>query len=434
MKDSLRDLDYAVLQQCMHCGMCLPSCPTYVSTGRERHSPRGRIALMRAVADGHLEVGDELASEMDYCLGCLACTSACPAGVDYGTMFETARAEVEREVSSRRKKRRFLRRMFLDRIFLHPGRLRRIGALLRWYQASGLDRVVRFLRLPYVLGRSLGNLERQTPRLSTQPTDRVVAEWEEPPAGIPIRGAIGLLSGCIQSIAFAEVNRDTADVLLANGWRVHTPRAQSCCGSLHAHNGAPDLAKRAATALMDAFSPEWDRLDAIITNAGGCGSHLKQYRSLFPPDSPESARAALWDARVKDIHEFLADTGFRRPDTAPSPGGVLTYHESCHLCHGQGIRAAPREILRSLPGWELRELPGADVCCGSAGIYNILQPEESDRILERKIEAIRRLGPACVATSNPGCHLQIQRGLDSAGLDVTVTQPVTLLARAYRQR
>jgi len=425
----IKDLDYSVLQQCMHCGMCLPTCPTYESTKRERHSPRGRIALLRAVADGDLEVGQELADEMNYCLGCLACTTACPAGVDYTTMFETARAEIEAAPEIGTLRRKILRFLILDQIFLHPKRLHLVGWLLKIYQMSGLDGLVRRLKLPYLLGKSVAQLEPMTPKMSPVFSDQAILEWEHPPVGIKIRGKVGLLSGCVQSIAFANVNRDTVDVLLHNGWSVFTPRAQACCGSIHAHNGAPELARKTGRNLMDQFAKEFDSLDAIITNAGGCGSHLKHYESLL-----ESEPARKWDKKVKDIHEFLSEHGFEKPNGESSPtDAVLTYHESCHLCHGQRIKGAPREILRALPGWKIVDLPYSDACCGSAGIYNILQPEESSRVLDRKLKSIVSTGAQCVVTSNPGCHLQIQNGLIAAGSNVRVDQPVSLLAKAYRE-
>lgn len=417
MPPTLKQLDYSVLQQCMHCGLCLPTCPTYRTTKKERHSPRGRISLMRAVADGRFEMGPALAAEMDYCLGCLACETACPAGVDYTTMFETARAEAETHRHG--PARRFLRWLTLDFLFLSPARLHLAGRLLRFYQRSGLASIARRLRLPYLLGKRMGDLEKQTPGMSPAFTDEIIDELERPPAHIPIRGRVALLGGCVQALAFADVNRATADVLLRNGWEVLTPRRQPCCGSLHAHNGAPDLAAVTAAALMDRF--DLSTLDAIITNAGGCGGHLKRYHHLLPDDP----RSMTWDAKVKDIHEFLVATGFEKP-MAALPQRSVTYHESCHLCHGQGISSAPREILKSIPGVELAELPEAAACCGSAGIYNLLQPEESRRQLDRKLAHIASTGASAVALANPGCHLQLLCG------PLPVTQPVLLLAEAYR--
>jgi len=297
--------------------------------------------------------------------------------------------------------------------------------MLRLYQRTGLDRVVRKLKLPYLAGKGIGDMEPQAPVMESVFSDDTIAEFESPPDGTTIRGRVAVLSGCVQSLAFASVNRATVDVLLHNGWEVVTPHHQPCCGSLHAHNGAPELAKQTAENLMAMFDIE--SLDAIITNAGGCGSHLKHYATLFPGD----ARANVWDAKVKDVHEFLVETGFEKP-RGKAEARRVTYHESCHLCHGQGVRSQPREILKAIPGLELIELPSSDMCCGSAGIYNVLQPEESERCLERKIESITSTGADCVATSNPGCHLQIERGLGNA--QATVEQPVCLLAKAYEDR
>ena len=230
---------------------------------------------MRAVADGDLEVDKELASEMNYCLGCLACTSACPAGVDYTTMFETARAEIEDSPNLGGVRKRLLRALTLGGLFLHPARLEVMGKVLRLYQRTDLNRLIRKLKLPYILGPSIGELEQQTPRISERFSDELIDEWEHPPEGIEIRGKVGMLTGCVQAITFSDVNRDTVDVLLHNGWSVFTPRRQHCCGSIHAHNGAPDLAARTGLSLMAQFGRGWNELDAIITNAGGCGSHLK---------------------------------------------------------------------------------------------------------------------------------------------------------------
>ena len=369
-------------------------------------------------------MGKELADEMDYCLGCLACATACPAAVDYTTMFETARAEGEAFQTSRR--RRLLRWLTLDQLFLFPRRLKWLGTALRLYQNS-VGSLIRRLRIPYLLGNRIGELEKQTPVMEREFSDSMIAELESPPAGVKVRGRVGMLSGCVQSLAFSSVNRATVDVLLHNGWEVFTPRLQSCCGSIHAHNGAPELAEKAARALMKQF--ELDSIEAIISNAGGCGGHLKRYQQVLPDD----ADAAIWDSKVRDIHEFLVEQGFESP--APFSAGKLervTYHESCHLRHGQGIADAPREILKAIPNLELVELAGSAECCGSAGIYNLLQPEESERQLEKKLNNIQASCASTVATSNPGCHLQIAGGLSRKGGATEVTQPIVLLAAAYR--
>jgi glycolate oxidase iron-sulfur subunit len=425
----LRRLDYSVLQQCMHCGMCLPTCPTYMETKRERNSPRGRIALMRSIADGETQVSASFADEMYYCLGCLACVTACPAGVNYVELFETARAEVERVEVNPSTARKFWRWITLEVLFMHPALLRFVGLGLRIYQQSGLQSVVRTLRLTAMLPKSVRDLEPQTPTVAKAFSNELIEETETPASKPTYR--VALLTGCVQDLVFSQINRDTADVLLANGCEVITPAVQYCCGSLHGHNGAPHLARELARRQLDMFDVE--NLDAIITNAGGCGSHLKNYGHLLHDDPAYVSKAKLWDSKVKDIHEWLVQINFRKP-TAACGSETVTYHESCHLCHGQKITSQPRAILASIPGLKLTELPESNWCCGSAGIYNITQPEQSAKLLRRKLDNIAQTGANTVATSNPGCHLQIACGLKSqpGGKCHEVTQPVSLLAAAYR--
>lgn len=431
MAPSLRALDYSILQQCMHCGMCLPTCPTYDATLRERHSPRGRIALMRAVADGELEVSGEFAAEMSYCLGCLACQTACPAGVDYATLFETSRAEIETSHVHRNLQRSFWRRITLKYLFVNPCALRTVGRLLRFYQRSGLQDTLRKWGAMRLLPAKLRQLEPQTPAIAEKFSDQLIGGIETPADALPGR-KVALLTGCVQDLAFSDINRDTADVLLANGCTVHTPRLQPCCGSLHSHNGETDLARQLAKRTIDLLPPA--DFDAIITNAGGCGSHLRHYTGLLGDDPHYGPLARAWDAKVRDIHEWLIETGCRPPAAAPAAQPLtVTYHESCHLAHGQKVRRQPRQLLALLPGVRFVELPESSWCCGSAGIYNITQPATSADLLARKIGHIRSTGATVVATSNPGCHLQIARGLAAAGLAIELLQPVTLLARAYRR-
>jgi len=430
MSHTLKTLDYSVIQQCMHCGMCLPTCPTYDATKRERHSPRGRIALMRAVADGELEIGSTFADEMSYCLGCLACQTACPAGVNYAELFETARADIERSGVAEAPARSFWRALTLRFLFMRPDALRLAGGVLRLYQRTGLEGFARRSGLTRLLPRSLRRLEPQAPRIAAQFSNRLIREHEMPQ--VPERYRVALLTGCIQDLVFSDINRDTADVLLANGCRVHTAPEQPCCGSLHAHNGETALAARLARRLIDQFPP--DHYDAIITNAGGCGSHLRHYSGLLEDDARYAERARLWDTKVKDVHEWLAEIGCRPPQVGPFDAPTrVTYHESCHLAHGQKITREPRALLRLLPGVSLVELPESNWCCGSAGVYAITQPDQADALLTRKTGHIVSTQATVVATANPGCHLQVARGLSAAGADVTVAHPVSLLARAYRR-
>jgi glycolate oxidase iron-sulfur subunit len=429
----LAGLDYSVLQQCMHCGMCLPTCPTYEETKLEKHSPRGRISLMRAIADGELEVTKAFGEEMYYCLGCLACTTACPANVDYPNLFETARAEIERQGVLDSPKRTFIRTAVLRGIFTRPRLLRLIGRVLWLWQASGLQSLTRRSGVINLLPENLRRLEPQSPVILSKFSHQLIAPVEKPSTSAKPR-RVAVLTGCVQDLAFSDINRATVDVLLANGCEVHTPPVQPCCGSLHAHNGDVETARELARRQLDLFNPE--DFDAIISNAGGCGSHLRAYGHLLHDDPVYSERAVAWSKRLKDIHEYLVEIGFRKP-TSTADASTVTYHESCHLCHGQKVSAQPRAILKSLPGVELRECAESQWCCGSAGIYNITQPETAERLQERKVGHVLATGASIVATANPGCHLQLENGLRAAcsskadSATPQVVHPIVLLARAY---
>lgn len=424
----LKGLDYSVLQQCMHCGMCLPACPTYVETGMERNSPRGRIALMRAIADDEMEITKSFGEEMYYCLGCLACTTACPAGVDYPHLFEMARADVEAKGVLRRPERNFWRWLSLDFIFTRPRLLRALGRGLYWYQVCGLQTLVRKLRLTAVLPKSLRNLEPRAPTVRARFSHQLIRKEESLPGG---RYKVGVLTGCVQDILLSEVNRDTVDCLLANGCNVFTPPVQHCCGSLHAHNGDLELAKRMARATLDAFPIE--QLDAIITNAAGCGSHLRHYDRLLADDPAYADKARAWSRKLKDIHEWLVSIGFRPPLASVAPEHRrITYHEACHLSHGQKITLQPRILLKSIPDIDWVELPESTWCCGSAGVYNITQPEQAQKLLDRKLDHIGPTQAMVVATANPGCHLQVEYGLSQRNWKILVKHPISLLAEAYR--
>ncbi len=424
---SLKSLDYSILQQCMHCGLCLPTCPTYDATKLEKHSPRGRIALMRAIADDRLPMSSAFGEEMSYCLGCLACETACPAGVDYAHLFEVARADVERSGVLAHPVRSALRTGLLKILFTRPRLLRLVGRVLWFYRVTGVQRLFRRAGLTCLLPRNLRELEPMTPEVLPKFSHQLIRAVEHP--HVASRYRVGLLTGCVQDLVFADINRDTADVLLANGCEVVTPRVQPCCGSIHGHNGEEATARKMARRMIDLLDPF--RFDAIITNAAGCGSHLKRYGQLLSDDPAYAERAREWGRKLKDINEWLVDIGFRAPEGYAEPRQV-TYHEACHLCHGQKITRQPREILRAIPGVELTELPESDWCCGSAGVYNITQPETAAALQERKVGKIASTGASLVATCNPGCHLQLVNGLRQARSDIRVTQPVSLLAEAYR--
>ena len=434
-RNLLKDLDYSVLQQCMHCGLCLPTCPTYLESHIERHSPRGRISLMRAIADGELEITRTFSDEMAYCLGCLSCTTACPAGVDYGTLFEAARAEAERSGVSASPVRSLVRMVSLRFLLFRPWALRLAGRLLWAYEASGFRGLLRRSGFFSLLPRRIGELERQALKIQRHFSDGIIAAVERP-AG-EVRHRVVVLTGCIQDIAFSDVNRATVDVLLENGCEVTTPRAQSCCGSLHVHNGDLESARALARRQLDSIDPE--RFDAIISNSAGCGSHLKRYHHLLADDPKYARRAAAWSEKTRDIFEWLVATGFRKPAPAQPGEGAkpITYHEACHLCQGQKITSQPREILRSLPGFELKECPESAMCCGSAGVYSLTQPVTATWLRDRKVANLRSTGACVVATANPGCQLHLLQGFKSdqgaspAG-QPRVVHPIVLLAEAYR--
>ncbi len=471
-------LDYSVVQQCMHCGLCLPTCPTYDATKLERNSPRGRIALMRAIADDRLDVTKTFGDEMYFCLGCLACMTACPAGVNYAELFEHARAEVEEKRVLSSPKRNFIRAFAVKWLFMEHARLQLLGKFLRLYQQLGLQALIRKSGILKLLPKRLRELEAITPPIQPQFSSEMISPVT--PAGGERKYRVALLTGCAQDLIFSDVNRDTVEVLAQNGCEVVTPSDQQCCGSLHAHNGEWTLAQQLARKQINQFPPE--QFDAIITNAGGCGSHLKHYAKLLADDPVYVERAHLWDKKVKDIHEWLAEIGIRPPAASPAPlnkervgvkrenvtahttsGGrptenahpspsipppvegrgkshagvthdlVVTYHESCHLSHGQKVVGQPRQVLKAIPNLKLVELPEATWCCGSAGIYNLTQPEMADQLLDRKLKHIRSTGATVVATGNPGCLLQLINGAKKIGLPLRVAHPITLLAEAYRQ-
>ncbi len=424
----LKNLDYSVVQQCMHCGMCLPTCPTYDATKLERNSPRGRIALMRAIADDRLEATKAFADEMYFCLGCLACMTACPAGVNYAELFEHARAEAERVGVLDNPKRSLIRGFTLRWLFMDLHRLQLLGRVMRLYQQLGLQTFIRRSGILRLLPKRLRELEAMTPQIQSKFSSDLISPVTA--AHGTRRYRVAMLTGCAQDLIFSDVNRDTVEVLARNGCEVVTPPDQLCCGSLHAHNGEWALAQNLARKNIDQFPPE--QFDAIITNAAGCGSHLKHYAHLLHDDARYAKRAELWDAKVKDIHEWLAQTGIEAPRVNGAAPLNVTYHEACHLCHGQKITAQPRQVLRAIGNVKLTELPESTWCCGSAGIYNIVQPEMANELLERKVKHIQSTAARVVATGNPGCMLQVMNGCRRAGMEVRIAHPVTLLAEAYR--
>jgi len=401
------------IRSCVHCGICLPVCPTYRTLGEEMDSPRGRVYLMRAVAEGRLDITDTYTRHLDLCLGCRACETACPAGVPFGSLLETARADIER---AGRPIRRRLMDAFVFGVFPYPQRLAIALGLLRRYRRWGLQALVR-----------RAGLLRRFPRLAAM--DALLPEVPRTDSELPeflaargrARGRVALLVGCVQRFLFADVNLDTMRLLAAAGWDVVAPRGQGCCGALELHGGRLDAFRARARALAAALPSD---VDWIVTNAAGCGSALRDYAHWVGDDAAASRLAA----RTRDVSELLADADL---PLNPLPLTV-TYHDPCHLAHGQRVRTAPRTALGRIPGLTLVPLADSELCCGSAGVYNVLEPEMADQLLALKIARIVETGARAVATGNPGCLLQIARGARERGLDLEVVHPVTLLARALR--
>ena len=398
-------LDETKALACIHCGLCLGSCPTYLETGNENDSPRGRIYLMRALHAGRLSLSEGPVRHIDLCLGCRACEAACPSGVQYGSLLEHTREHIETH-HRRSLLQKLLRRVAIEKVFPFPNRLRL--ALL-------LARLIRALRLE----KWLPAYARET--LALLPVTLSAGELAESiPAGGQARGRVGLISGCVMSAMFAETNRATVRLLQRAGWDIVIPRTQACCGALYAHSGRMDLARAAARRNIQAF--EREKLDAIIVNAAGCGSTLKEYGALLAGEPEWAERARLFSEKVKDLSEWLASAPSSTWAVSKSipPGVKVTYHDACHLAHAQRITSAPRILVKLVAGDAFVELPEADVCCGSAGTYNLTEPAMAARLQERKLQNIRRSGAQIVVTSNPGCLMQIQAALNKAEAPIRV--------------
>jgi glycolate oxidase iron-sulfur subunit len=411
-----------VIRACVHCGFCLPACPTYRITARERSSPRGRIALIKSVSEGKLDLLDAtFQEEMYFCLNCRACEAACPSGVKYGELVESARAQIESAV--RRPARVRLARVAAFRgVFSSPARFRMLSAALRLYQKSGLRSVAR--RSGAIRLSGLEQQEALLPELS----DRFLTPGREFwPAQGEKRGTVALLAGCVMSTAYADVHRATASVLARNGFDVVVPDGQGCCGALSVHSGDLEGGRRMARVNIDTLGRR--QFDAVIVNAAGCGAAMKEYDFLLRNDPAYAERAERFVLKVQDATEFLAAQGL---STAPGHLDLtVTYQEPCHLVHAQRIVRQPRALLAQIPGLELVEMPESSLCCGSAGIYNLLQPDTSSALLERKLNNAAKTGARTIVSANPGCMLQLVSGLRARGDDVEVVHIMTLLDRAY---
>jgi len=411
-----------VIRSCVHCGLCLPSCPTYVITRRERSSPRGRIWLMKEVSEGRLDLLDPLFEEEMYlCLNCRACEAVCPSGVKYGEILEASRAQIEQARKST-PKARVLRKVVFGGVFTDMRRFRALSTGLRLYQRSPLPRIAKRSGVLKLLG--LDQAHELMPRVS----DRfVVPKGETIPAQGQWRGRVGLFTGCIMSTAYAEIHEATIRVLTRNGFEVTLIGGQGCCGALHVHQGDPDGGRALARKNIDAFDSPY--LDAIIVNAAGCGAAMKEYGHLLKDDPEYAERAARFAERVQDVTEFLAAKGLSA-EPGPLPMTV-TYQEPCHLAHAQRIAKQPRQLLKAIPELKVVEMPESSLCCGSAGIYNLLQPDMSSKLLARKLDNALSTGAEAIVSANPGCMLQLTSGLRARGDNRPVLHLVEVLDRAY---
>jgi glycolate oxidase iron-sulfur subunit len=417
-------LEKKLLKECVHCGLCLDYCPTYRVLGHEADSPRGRIYQIRQVYEGKVSPKDPDFREHIYaCLDCRACQTACPSGVQYGAIIEAARAVAEPVNPSEKR----IGRAVLGTVFTRKPLLEAAGMGLRLYQRSGLQHLLRRSGVLRLLPERLREMEAML-----GPTQGGVRRWVAPkvtPARGPATYRVGFIEGCIMPQMFGETNAATVRVLAVNGCEVHSPAKQGCCGALQMHTGDRTTARELARRNVDAFEPLG--LDAIIINAAGCGSTLKEYGHLLADDPAYAQRASVFASRVKDVSEFLAGIELV-PPSVPVPIRV-TYQDACHLVHGQGIRQQPRKLLRQIPGLELVEMNDSDVCCGSAGIYNLTHPDVSVELLEQKMDHLLATGVRAVVAPNPGCTMQLAYGARRRGVDLQLFHVVDLLDRAYEK-
>ena len=437
-----------VLSQCIHCGLCLSVCPTYDMTKLERSSPRGRIKLIKSVARGELPVTEIFSYEMNFCLDCQACETACPAGVKYGSMVEAARVEVSNSRFGLTNKER-IKKYILNNIFTSKKRFKVIARLIYLFQKSGLQKFLHASGL-FKLFPKLSEIDKLSPSVSAKFSDEIIPEYVLPDGEIKYRTAF--LSGCLMNVMFSDINKDTVDVLRACGCSVYTPKEQICCGSLNAHNGEMETAKKLAKHTIDTFiHPTTDNqptttniqppttnhqpatsdhqpYDYLISNSAGCGAFMKEYVHIFKDDPEYAEKAKIFSSKVKDFTEFLSELKVHLPLNNVDEN--ITYHDACHLAHTQKITAEPREVIKSIPGITYNELEESSWCCGSAGIYNLMQYDSSMIVLKRKMENIKKISPGIVVTGNPGCISQMRYGAKKFNVDVEILHPATLIKRA----
>lgn len=414
-----------IITNCMHCGLCLPTCPTYSITGREKSSPRGRIRLIKSVAERKLDITDAFVEEMNFCLDCQACETACPAGVQYGSLVESARNQI-RKAGKESTGARILKKIFLKNIIANKKYLRFVARLLWIYQNSGIEYLVKNSRVLRHVTPRLSKIQHLSPRI-----DRHFFSDGRPEVLHPdgkTRFKVGFLTGCLMDVSFASVNDDTVKVLLHHGCEVILPKSQECCGSLQAHNGDFDVARELAKKNIDIFIRY--ELDAIVMNSAGCGAMMKEYGHYFKDDPQYREKAELISSKIKDISEFLYEIGLRKPEADFKHR--VTYHDACHLIHSQKISRQPRELIKAIPGIDYVELNEASWCCGSAGIYNVVHYDDSMKILDRKMQNIDITQAEYVVANNPGCLLQIEHGCRERTMRNRIVHLATLLRMVYK--
>jgi glycolate oxidase iron-sulfur subunit len=421
--DSVDTPQGGLMDKCVHCGFCLPSCPTYLLWGEEMDSPRGRIYLMKAALDGRTAITPSFVQHFDACLGCMACVTACPSGVQYGPLVERTRAQIERHHDRSWADRLF--RAGLFSLVPYPARMRFVLAPLVVVGSA----IRAFGRSPVssALPPRLRSLLALAPRVTW--ASLVGGVPERTPAIGPRRLKAGLLTGCVQRLVFPKVNAATINVLSAEGCEVVAPAEQGCCGALALHAGRLEEARGFARRLIESF--ESSGVDRVVVNAAGCGSSMKEYGELLADDPAWSARAHAFSSRVRDVSEVLTELGEPRAVRHPLPAKVA-YHDACHLAHAQGVRSQPRDLLRAIPGVEVLSPVEADICCGSAGIYNLVQPHAAGDLGDRKVGHLSALRPDVVATGNPGCMIQIAAAGARQGLHWPVVHPIELIDASIR--
>ncbi|MGE3270638.1 MAG: (Fe-S)-binding protein [Chloroflexota bacterium] len=413
----------ADMQACVHCGLCLPHCPTFRELRVETASPRGRLHLMRALSEGRVDATDTFVEHMSLCLDCRACEAACPTGVKFGHLMEATRAEVQ----ARRPRTGFSRVLawvVFKQLFPYPERLAFLAGLLQAYQRLGVQKLVRMTGLLKQLPGNLDEAEALLPRISSR--------FFEPKGIVPARAAlrkrVAFFAGCIMRVAFAETNRATVRVLSRAGCEVALPEEQVCCGALHVHAGERETAKELARKNIAAF--EHDGAEWVVVNAAGCGAALKEYGDLLAHDPEWAERAKAFSARVRDFSEAIS--ALPPEGAAPTLKAKVVYQDACHLLHAQRVRQQPRDALKNVPGIQLVEMRDGDRCCGSAGIYNLTEPEMAERLGEQKVTNVEQTGADIVVSGNPGCLIQIRAGLQKHGARTKAVHLADLLDAAYR--